>query len=85
MKARFVAATLGVAALLVVALPVARRTSLADLAPPRPVVNPPTAGGRFVRRTFSDGGIVFQYTVFFPRDYDAAIPWPSSTPKRVRS
>lgn len=71
-----VAATLGVAALLVVALPIARRSSLANRVPVRSIANEPTVPGRFVRRTFSDGGVVYQYQIFFPRDYDPSIPWP---------
>ena len=58
MKLRFAAATLGVAALLVVGFSGA------------------PASGRFVRRTFTDGGVTYQYQVFFPEDYDPKIPWP---------
>src|SRR5690242_15350075 len=67
-KARFAAATLGVAALFVVALPVSRRASLASRLPAR--VEHDAASGRFVRRTFTDGGFTYQYQVFFPEDYD---------------
>lgn len=75
MKARFAAATLGVAALFVVALPVSRRASLASRLPAR-VEHDAAASGRFVRRTFTDGGFTYQYQVFFPEDYDPKIPWP---------
>jgi predicted peptidase len=74
-KARFVAATLGVAALLVVALPISRRSSLASRLPAR-VEREAGASGRFVRRTFTDGGVTYQYQVFFPEDYDPKLPWP---------
>ena len=75
MKRRFAAATLGVAALLVVALPISRRSSLASRLPAH-AQNEPAASGRFVRRTFTDGGVTYQYQVFFPEDYDPKLPWP---------
>ena len=75
MKARFAAATLGVAALLVVALPISRRASLASRLPAR-VEHEPATSGRFVRRTFTDGDVTYQYQVFFPEDYDPKLPWP---------
>ena len=75
MNSRFVAATLGVAALLVVALPVARRASLASRLPAR-VEHDAATSGRFVRRTFTDGGVTYQYQIFFPQDYDPKLPWP---------
>jgi predicted peptidase len=74
-RARFAAATLGVAALCVVALPIARRTSLASRLPAH-VERAPATSGKFVRRTFTDGDLTYQYQVFFPQDYDPAIPWP---------
>lgn len=75
MKARFAAATLGVAALLLVALPISRRASLASRLPAR-VEHEPATSGKFVRRTFTDGDVTYQYQVFFPEDYDPKLPWP---------
>lgn len=75
MKARYAAAALGVAALLVVALPISRRASLASRLPTR-VEHDAATSGRFVRRTFTDGGVTYQYQVFFPEDYDPKLPWP---------
>jgi predicted peptidase len=74
-RARVAAATVGVAALLV-ALPVARRTTLADHVRSRPVANEPATPGRFVRRTYTDGDVVYQYQVFFPHDFDPKLSWP---------
>jgi predicted peptidase len=74
-RARFAAATVGVAALLVVALPISRRSSLASRLPAHPTPDA-MASGKFVRRTFTDGGVTYQYQVFFPQDYDPALPWP---------
>jgi len=73
-KGRLAASLLAVAALLVVALPLARRSSHAHRAPI--AVSAPAVPGRFVKRTFVDHGIAYQYQVFFPRDYDAARRWP---------
>jgi predicted peptidase len=72
---RIAAAALGVAALFVVALPISRRSSLASRLPVR-AEHEAAISGRFVRRTFIDGGVTYQYQVFFPEDYDPKIPWP---------
>lgn len=76
MKLRFAAAALGAAALLVVGLPISRRASLASRLPPRVARDEAAASGRFVRRTFTDGDVTYQYQVFFPEDYDPKLPWP---------
>jgi predicted peptidase len=74
-KARLAAASVAVAALLVVALPIAPRSSHAHRAPVA-VPNPPAMPGGFSKRTFTDHGVVYHYQVFFPRDYDSTIHWP---------
>jgi len=71
---RLAAIGFAVAALLVVALLVARRTSLAHHA--STMVSASAVPGRFVKRTFVDRGTTYQYQLFFPRDYDPARRWP---------
>src|SRR5699024_7986220 len=76
MKARVAAATLGVAVLLVVGLSLSRRVSLASRLPARVSHDDAAASGRFGRRSFTDGGVAYQYQVFFPEDYEPKLPWP---------
>jgi predicted peptidase len=51
----------------------ALRSVSAAPATPGPAVNP----GGFSARSYTEGGVVYRYQIFFPRDYDASRRWPT--------